>query len=301
MGMTFSSHDLRFSWNGHRDVFSRVSFTLNPGELFCILGPNGTGKSTLLRCLIDLLDVKDGTVRINGSDIRRMDRQELSRKMAFVPQGYDVAFPYTILEYVLMGRAPYISPFSSPSGEDVRIAQGAIAQVGIGHLMDQPVNEVSGGEHQMALIARALAQEPEILLLDEPTSHLDFGNQMQVLSLVERLRMKGITIIMTSHFPDHAFIVSDKVGIMKDGEFSMIGPAEEVITSDALKDTYQVDVRVEYIEVAGRNVCIPIRYRPESATPAESVLDQIIRSYSDSNSRCTNCGLVTEAGSILWS
>ncbi len=301
MGITLSSHDLRFSWNGHRDVFSQVSFTLNPGELFCILGPNGTGKSTLLRCLIDLLDLKEGSVRIDGSDIRKMDRQDLSRKMAFVPQGYDVAFPYTILEYVLMGRAPYISPFSSPTEEDMRIAKEAIAQVGVSHLMDKPVNEVSGGEHQLALIARALAQEPEILLLDEPTSHLDFGNQMQVLSLVERLRNKGITIIMTSHFPDHAFIVSDKVGIMKEGEFSMIGPAEEVITSDALKATYQVDVRVEYIGVAGRNVCIPIRYRPGSAIPAESVLDQILRGFSDTHSRCTNCGLVTEAESILWS
>jgi len=123
MGITLSSHDLRFSWNGYRDVFSQVSFSLNPGELFCILGPNGTGKSTLLRCLIDLLDLKEGSVRIDGSDIRKMDRQDLSRKMAFVPQGYDVAFPYTLLEYVLMGRAPYISPFSSPTKEDVRIAK----------------------------------------------------------------------------------------------------------------------------------------------------------------------------------
>ena len=294
MGITLSAHDLRFSWDNQRNIFADVSFTLKPGELFCILGPNGTGKSTLLRCLIDLLDLNHGSVKLDGMDIRKMDRQDLSRKMAFVPQGYDVAFPYTIFEYVLMGRAPYISAFSSPTNEDVKIAVEAIREVGVYHLIEKAVNEVSGGEHQLALIARALAQKPEILLLDEPTSHLDFGNQMQVLSLVERLRDRGITIIMTSHFPDHAFIVSDQVGIMRDGAFSTIGSAEKVITSEALRATYNVDVRVEYIEVAGRKVCIPIRYRPGCFCPVESVLDQILRVYADPINRCYNCGLVTE-------
>ncbi|HWQ66463.1 MAG TPA: ABC transporter ATP-binding protein [Methanospirillum sp.] len=298
MGIILSAHDLRFSWDNQRTIFADVSFTLKPGELFCILGPNGTGKSTLLRCLIDLLDLDHGSVRLDGMDIRKMDRQSLSQKMAFVPQGYDVAFPYTILEYVLMGRAPYISAFSSPTSSDVRIAVEAIREVGMYHLIEKAVNEVSGGEHQLALIARALAQNPDILLLDEPTSHLDFGNQMQVLSLVERLRDRGITIIMTSHFPDHAFIVSDQVGIMRDGAFSTIGSAESVITSDALRATYNVDVRVEYIEVAGRKVCIPIRYRPGCLCPVESVLDQILRVYEDPAHRCLNCGMVTESDTI---
>jgi iron complex transport system ATP-binding protein len=269
MGITLSTHDITFSWDGERDIFTNVSFTLNPGELFCILGPNGTGKSTLLRCLIDLLDLNNGSVRLDGIDIRKMDRQDLSRKIAFVPQGYAVAFPYTILEYVIMGRAPYISAFSSPSKEDVRIAIEAIQEVGVYHLIEKPVNEVSGGEHQLALIARALAQQPDILLLDEPTSHLDFGNQMQVLSLVERLRDRGMTLIMTSHFPDHAFIVSDQVGIMQDGAFSTIGSADSVITSDALRETYHVDVRVEYVRIADRKVCIPVRFRPGCPCPVD--------------------------------
>jgi iron complex transport system ATP-binding protein len=298
MVITLSAHSLRFSWDGQRDIFADVSFTLKPGEIFCILGPNGTGKSTLLRCLIDLLDLNHGSVRLDRVDIREMDRQDLSRKMAFVPQGYDVAFPYTLLEYVLMGRAPYISAFSSPTDADVRIAVEAIREVGVYHLIEKPVNEVSGGEHQLALIARALAQKPEILLLDEPTSHLDFGNQMQILSLIEGLRDRGMTIIMTSHFPDHAFIVSDQVGIMRDGAFSMIGSADTVITSDALRETYHVDVRVEFIEVAGRKVCIPIRYRP-GCLCQESVLDQILREYSDPAHRCTNCGMGTEQENLI--
>ncbi|PKL59384.1 MAG: iron ABC transporter ATP-binding protein [Methanomicrobiales archaeon HGW-Methanomicrobiales-4] len=290
MGITLSAHDLWFSWDKKRNIFADVSFTLRSGELFCILGPNGTGKSTLLRCLIDLLDLKNGSVRLDDVDIRVMDRQDLSRKMAFVPQGYDVAFPYTILEYVLMGRAPYISAFSSPTNEDVKIAVEAIREVGVYHLIDKAVNEVSGGEHQLALIARALAQKPDILLLDEPTSHLDFGNQMQVLSLVERLRDRGITIIMTSHFPDHAFIVADQVGIMRDGSFSTIGSAETVITSDALRATYNVDVRVEYIEVAGRKVCIPIRYRPGCLCSTESLVDLYFKECQEHSGLCKNCG-----------
>lgn len=269
MGLTYAAENLRYSWDGKRDIFRGVSFSLNSGEIFCIIGPNGTGKSTLMKCMIDLLEYREGIARIDGVDIRTIDRKTLAKKIAYVPQGYQVAFPYTVLEYVLMGRAPYISPFSSPEEKDLEIAVQAIQETGIMHLIDKSVNEVSGGEHQMALIARALAQQPELLLLDEPTSHLDFGNQMQVLSLVERLKDKGITIVMTSHFPDHAFMVSDVVGIMKDGFFTIIGPADKVITSETLKETYHVDIRVEYIEIAGRKVCIPLKNRPGCLCPIE--------------------------------
>jgi len=167
---------------------------------------------------------------------------------------YQVAFPYTVLDYVLMGRAPYIPAFSSPTEEDTSIAVESINEACIMDLVNKPVNEVSGGEHQMALITRVLAQKLDILLLDEPTSHLDYGNQIQVLSLIERLKEKGIAFVMTSHFPDHAFIISDKVGIMREGAFSMIGPSEEAVTSESLKETYKVDFRVEYIEVAERKI-----------------------------------------------
>nr|WP_319538719.1 ABC transporter ATP-binding protein [uncultured Methanospirillum sp.] len=290
MGITLSAHNLKFSWNSQRNVFSDVSFNLKPGELFCILGPNGTGKSTLLRCLINLLDINQGSVEIDRVDIREMERQDLARKLAFVPQRWDVSFPYTVIDYVVMGRAPFISAFSSPSDDDVRMAIDAIQEVGIFHLLEKSVSEISGGEHQLALIARALAQQPEILLLDEPTSHLDFGNQMQVLSLIERLRDRGISIIMTSHFPDHAFIVSDQVGIMREGSFSMIGTAEEVITSEALGTTYHVDVRVEFIEVAGRKVCIPVRYKAGCNCSTESLLDQYYRECQEHAGLCKNCG-----------
>ena len=269
MGITYTAEDLQFSWDGIRDIFRGVTFTLEPGEIFCIIGPNGTGKSTLMKCMIDILDFR-GIAKIDGVNIREMERISIAKKVAYVPQGYHVAFPYTVLEYVIMGRAPYIPAFSSPTDTDVDIAIGAIQEAGIMHLLDKSINEVSGGEHQMALIARALAQQPELLLLDEPTSHLDFGNQMQVLNLIERLKERGITIVMTSHFPDHAFMVSDQVGIMRDGAFAYIGPAEDVITNETLRETYHVDIRVEYVEIAGRKVCIPLKNRPGCFCPVDT-------------------------------
>ncbi|NLL10200.1 MAG: ABC transporter ATP-binding protein [Methanomicrobiales archaeon] len=267
MGINYTAHNLQFSWDGKRDVFKNISFSLQPGDIFCIIGPNGTGKSTLMKCMIDILEYQNGAVRIDGIDIRKIDRKTLAKRIAYVPQGYQVAFPFSVLEYVLMGRTPYISAFSSPDENDLKIALHAMQEAGIMHLMHKSINEVSGGEHQMALIARALAQEPELLLLDEPTSHLDFGNQMQVLSLVERLKEKGITIVMTSHFPDHAFMVSDLVGIMKNGSFISIGPAEEVITNMTLKETYMVDIHVEFVEIAGRKICIPVKNVPGCTCP----------------------------------
>lgn len=267
MGTILRADNLSFRWNNGRTVFENISFDLNAGEVFCILGPNGTGKSTLLRCIINLLDTRSGKVYLDNTDIRSMERKELARRIAYVPQGYEVAFPFTILEYVLMGRAPYIPSYGHPSEKDVQIAVDAIREVGIFHLMDKPVNETSGGEHQLALIARALAQEPDILLLDEPTSHLDFGNQMQILNLTEDLADKGITIIMTSHFPDHAYMISHQVAILRDSAFMVIGPAEDVITSEALRLTYGIDVRIEYSYYAGRKVCIPVRNRPGCHCP----------------------------------
>lgn len=259
MVLNYSVKNLSFQWDQARKVFSEVTFSLKKGEVLCIIGPNGTGKSTLLRCMINLLRPCAGDVYVHGEHISEIDRLTLARKIAFVPQGYDVTFPYSIMEYVLMGRAPFISPFSSPKKEDIQVALNAIKEVGISHLIHKHINEISGGEHQMALIARALAQNPEFLLLDEPTSHLDFGNQMQILDLIERLRNRGISIVMTSHYPDHAIIVSDLVAIMHNGGITSIGPVEEVITGESLKATYNIDVLVEYIEVAGRKVCIPMK------------------------------------------
>jgi len=157
----------------------------------------------------------------------------------------------------MMGRSPHLSVFSSPGEEDRRIAQEAIDTVGIGHLAHRPVSEISGGELQLVLIARALAQQPAVMVLDEPTSHLDFGNQVRVLRLIEKLAADGIGVIMSSHFPDHSFIIPQQVAVMKDRRFIAVGDADEVVTPTILHQAYGIDVTVTHVEEVGRRICVP--------------------------------------------
>jgi len=166
-------------------------------------------------------------------------------------------FPFPVREFVLMGRAPHLELFSSPCKDDYAKADEAIDLVGIHKIADKPVNEISGGEYQLAMIARALAQEPEVLLLDEPTSHLDFGNQIRVLEIIDRLASNGLSVIMSSHFPDHAFLTSNNVAIMQHGSFIAYGLAEDVVTEENLKETYGVDVSITYSRDVERHVCVP--------------------------------------------
>jgi len=182
---------------------------------------------------------------------------EIAKKIGYVPQAHEIIFPFSVREFVLMGRAPHLPAFSSPGKEDYAKADQMIDLVGIGKIADKPVNEVSGGEYQLAMIARALTQEPAILLLDEPTSHLDFGNQIRVLEIIDQLADSGISVVMSSHFPDHAFLTSNNVAIMQYGSFMAYGLAEEVVTAENLKRTYGVDVSIIYSHDVARHVCVP--------------------------------------------
>jgi len=247
-----------YSYGGKENVFEDISFFLKKGETLCILGPNGIGKSTLLKCLGNVLKLSEGSVFIEGKDISSMSRTEIAQKIGYVPQSDQSVFPCSILDFVMLGRAPHLPFFSSPGEKDLTIAENAINKVGISHLRDRPVTEVSGGERQLALIARALAQEPEILLLDEPTSHLDFGNQVRVLNLIERLASQGTSVIMSTHFPDHGFIGSKKVAIMLENDFIDQGTAEEVITKENMALAYGVDVTIDHVSSIQRNVCLPL-------------------------------------------
>ena len=247
-----------YSYGGKENVFENISFFLKKGETLCILGPNGIGKSTLLKCLGNVLELSEGSVFIEGKDISSMSRTEIAQKIGYVPQSDQSVFPFSILDFVMLGRAPHLPFFSSPGEKDHKIAENAINKVGISHLRDRPVTEVSGGERQLALIARALAQEPEILLLDEPTSHLDFGNQVRVLNLIERLTSQGTSVIMSTHFPDHGFIGSKNVAIMLENDFINQGTAEEVITKENMALAYGVDVTIDHVSSIQRNVCLPL-------------------------------------------
>jgi len=247
-----------FSYKKGCPVFKDISFAVNPGEIFCLLGPNGAGKSTLLNCIGSLCDLESGAITLDGKDISSMNRMEIARRVGYIPQFHNPVFPYLVFDFVLMGRTPYIGAFSSPKTRDMELTQKAIEAVGISHMSKKHYNEISGGERQLVMFAKVLAQEPDIILLDEPTSHLDFGNQLKVLGLIESLAKSGFSIIMTSHFPDHAFLISSKVGLMKDKSFVDVGVAEDVLTEENMRHAFNIDAKIVYIEQAKRKVCIPL-------------------------------------------
>ncbi len=255
--MILEVSDAGFAYPGRPSIFEGITFPLADREVLCILGPNGIGKSTLIRCLANLYRLCSGSIRLFGEEMSRLPQVEIAKKIGYVPQTHEIVFPFTVRDFVLMGRAPHLAAFSSPGKEDYEKADEKIALVGVEKIAEKPVNEISGGEFQLAMIARALTQEPAILLLDEPTSHLDFGNQIHVLEIIDQLAKSGLSVIMSSHFPDHAFLSSDTVAIMKYGRFMAYGVAEKVVTEENLKQTYGVDVSITYSNDVARHVCVP--------------------------------------------
>ena len=224
-----------FSYNQKDNIFEDINFKVQKGDVFCILGVNGTGKTTLIKCLNGLMKLNSVKVLLNGRDIYSLKHFQIAKNIGYIPQIHNSTFPFTILDVVLMGRAPHIDTFSSPSKIDVKIAENSLKSLNIYHMKDKPYTEISGGEQQLVFIARVLTQEPHVLLLDEPTSHLDFGNQIRTLNIIEKLANNGLSVIMSSHFPDHAFISANKVAIMKGTQFIDIGAPEKVITEKTWK------------------------------------------------------------------
>lgn len=249
--------DLAFGY-GARTVGAAVSFTLAAGEVLCLLGPNGGGKTTLFKTLLGLLPAKAGRIRLDGADLSRWPRARVARAIAYVPQAHAAFFPFTVREVVLMGRAARLRPFAGPGRTDAEAAEAALATLGIGHLAERIYTEISGGERQMVLIARALAGEPRILVMDEPTASLDFGNQTRVLEQVRRLSATGIAVVLSTHDPGHAFLCADRVALLHDGRLVALGRPEDTITPENLRRLYGVAVAVVPLPGHGRSVCTPI-------------------------------------------
>jgi iron complex transport system ATP-binding protein len=239
--------------------FNHINFTVKDGEVMSILGPNGCGKTTLLKCLNGLIRPGKGSIAVDDREVLRLPRAEIARSIGYVPQLHQPAFPFSVLDTVLVGRAPHLGLLESPGPKDEKIAEQSLETMGIHHLRDKPYTQLSGGERQLVIFARVLAQQPALLLLDEPTSHLDFGNQIRLLKIVGNLAATGLPIIMTSHFPDHAFMVSSKVALMKKGEFIDIGTPDGVITESNLEKVYNIKVKVVNVDSGvNRKVCVPI-------------------------------------------
>lgn len=245
----FSFGDVLFGYDKKSNpVIDGLNFFLQKGHITTILGPNGAGKTTLLMLALSWLKPWQGSIRLADQPLANYGRRALGQKIALIPQNEHVPFEYTVLEYVLLGRAPYLPPLAMPTEEDERIAHGALEKVGIAHLYDHSILAISGGERQLVLAARALAQQPAILLLDEPTSHLDLGNKYRLVSILKELRGQGTTILMTTHEPELALVTSDEVILMDEGRVFLAGPVAKVATSANLSHIYRVPVKIVKVE-----------------------------------------------------
>jgi iron complex transport system ATP-binding protein len=247
--------------HGGRVVAAGLSFTLEAGRVLCLLGPNGGGKTTLLRTLLGLLRPMGGEVRIGGEPLASLPRREVARRLAYVPQAAPGGFAYPAREVVAMGRAARLPLLAAPGARDRAVAETALDRLGIAHLADRPVTELSGGERQLVLIARALAQEAGCLVLDEPTASLDFGNQALVLRQLRLLATRdGLGVLMTTHHPDHALLLADAAMMLHAGALEGPMPPAALITPDRLRAAYGVEAVVGAIETpaGARLVCAPL-------------------------------------------
>lgn len=243
--MTFSVVGGCFSY-GSIPILRDISFSLENREVLAVLGPNGVGKTTLLRCMMGLLRWKKGETLIDGTPITRLSNAALWKRIAYVPQSKGTNLSYTALEMVLMGRSARIGLFAQPTQEDREAAEAALDTVGVRFLRDKKCSQMSGGELQMVLIARALSASPELLVLDEPESNLDFKNQLIILETIHRLSCeKGISAIVNTHYPAHALQIADKALILNRDGRSIWGPACEVINEKTMQQAFCVQVKIE--------------------------------------------------------
>lgn len=252
-GAVLSFAGIQFSYQSTRPLLTGVDLALHPGRSLAILGPNGVGKTTLLRIGLGWLPPRAGRVHVAGRPLEDYHRRELGRILALVPQDEHLPFDYSLREYVLLGRTPHLAPLDLPGQNDHAVADRALETVGLADLARRSVATLSAGERQLLLLARAIAQEPRAMLLDEPSSHLDIGNKSRVLTLLRELRSSGTALLFSTHDPQFALNLADEVIVLKEGHVLAAGSPEETIQSEVLSETYGTPVRVVDTP-AGRSV-----------------------------------------------
>ena len=241
-----SVNSVSFQYDPHTPLIHDCTLHLHPGEFFSLVGPNGSGKSTLLRLLDRILLPQQGQILLDERNIQKYARAELARTIAFVPQDGGPLFPFTVEEIVLMGRSPHIRGLAFENARDRQVARDMMALFDIEYLARQPVTALSGGERQRAFIARALAQQPRIILLDEPNAHLDIAHQLDVFRIIKRLnRESGLTVISVSHDLNLAAGFSDRIAMMVRGTLAAVGTPAEVVTEERIREVFRTDVLVD--------------------------------------------------------
>ena len=254
--MSIEVRNLSFSY-GTRCILDEVSFKAYSGELLCVLGANGAGKSTLFHCILGIHLAYRGNIQLQGTPIRSFKPAELARIIAYVPQSHAPIYNYPVFDMVLMGTTAQIGGLSSPGAAQIQTGEAAWSQVGILHLRSRPYMQSSGGERQLVLIARALAQQASVLIMDEPTANLDYGNQLRLLSQIKELVKAGYTVIQSTHNPEQALLFADRILALRDGRLAAFGVPEEAITAELINALYGVPVRLRQ-NADGRVLCEPI-------------------------------------------
>ena len=239
--MKLEINDLSYTYRGGHTALRAVSFTAAEGQLLSVLGPNGAGKSTLFRCMLGGLPDYTGRILLDGREVRQLDRRTLAAHIAYIPQIHRPTFGYSVLDTALMGLTRQLSPFRSPTAQQERQALDALSRMGVDHLAVRSFTELSGGEQQLVLIARALCQQADLLVMDEPTSSLDYGNQLRLLRCVQELARRGYTVILSTHDPQHALRFADRVLALSGGEVAAFGATNDVLTPELLRTLYGVD------------------------------------------------------------
>ncbi len=238
--MKISIHDLEFNYNG-TPVLKNINCSINPGDFVALVGPNGSGKSTLIKCINNILKTKKGSVLIDNRNIYSMLPVELARRMAYVPQNEQKKPVLTVFDVVLLGRKPYFN--WKPGQHDLEITSGVLQALHLEHIAMKDVNKLSGGQQQSVIIARAMAQQPEILLLDEPTANLDLKHQVEVFELLKALSRQGMTIIIAVHDLNLAIRFTDKLMMLKEGRIFASG-GKEIVTVENIQNLYDITVKI---------------------------------------------------------
>ena len=256
--MSIRIDSLDFSY-GKRPILHDISVDIPDATLVNVLGPNGVGKSTLFRCILGLENGYEGTVLVNDKDMKRLSIRERAREVSYIPQSHAPVYDYEVLDVVLMSTGTDLGMLRSPGPRHRQRAYDALERIGIAHLAHRTYTQISGGEQQLVLVARALAQNARTIIMDEPTSALDYGNTVRVLSCVKQLAREGLSIVQSTHQPDQAFLYSDKTLVLHRGRVHAYGDPKDVITNELVSTIYDVDVEVNSLYGDKVRVCVPVQ------------------------------------------
>ncbi|EQB39949.1 hypothetical protein M947_05030 [Sulfurimonas hongkongensis] len=247
-------NDLHFSYKNHK-VLSGINFELNRGEVVSLLGINGCGKSTLIKLILKLIHT-DADIKIDAEDLKSYSHKDLAHKIAYIPQYNNTPFNYQVLDMVLMARVTKLGFFAQPSKKDYEVAMAALEKIGMEHLKNRAFGQLSGGQKQMVLLARSIAQEVNTFIMDEPVAGLDYGNQIRLLELIDSLASEGYTFLKTTHYPDHALLMSSRVVVMHEGVIVADDAPEAVITKEMIEKIY--DIKADIVTHGEHKRCLPI-------------------------------------------